>query len=365
MNGSCYYGQLTDHGRDLLKSFGSNLRDIYVKYLGFLPSEWTPESSHSVYFRSTYFPRTLESLQSLFSGLYSIKEEVLYKKPEIIIHTRQEEIDNMYPWTKCARLRVLQKQFKSVVQKQASRDISHLNEKMKPLLSIPDSYGAFPSFHGIYDVLYSAKLHNYDLVKMFQVEEEDFKKLERVVAKESFFGFQKSDEMVRLGIGRFVRDLLFAFKEKLGSINHSYVEALPIDPPTGLQLLPTPVYKGISNIKLMVFSGHDSSIAPLSAAFGVFDGLWPQFGANLVMELIEDTASRKNNNNSNASTENELNNFYIRLKGNDQVFQMPGCAQFQHPNDDSLCQVEQFFKLCSNIIPRDLQEECASSIPPS
>jgi acid phosphatase len=359
--GECFYGQLTDFGRDHMKTLGSHLRDIYIKYLDFLPADWNQNTASLFYFRSSNYQRTIESLQSVFYGLYPLAAEASpedHKVPKVVVHTRQEEAENMYPWAKCARLRVLQQQFKEAAQKTISRDIAYLNEKFQRLLATPDAFGAYPSFHGIYDSLYSAKFHNYDIQKLYNIDDADFLKLEQVVSKEWFYGFQKSEEMARLGIGRFIRDLLFAIREKMNGLNPDLASNLPPDPATGLHLFPSKIYEGIENFKFMIFSGHDSTIAPFLASIGVFDGMWPQFGANVALELIEEI------NNTPIDTErvaSKLPRFFIRLKSNDQVYQLPSCAAFSHPSDPSLCPVDQFFKVCIPLIPVDLQEECSTA----
>lgn len=354
--GSCYYGQLTDIGRDYMDAFGRSIRQLYIEYLQFLPATWTKDAASSFYFRTTSFPRTIETLQSVFTGLYPPQDRSMNQTSDtsesipIQVHTRQEELENMYPWAKCSRLRVLQKQFKALAHKLFSKDVEYLQDKLRHLLSVPDSFGAYSSFHGIYDTLYSAKLHNYDLKREYNVEEKDFLRLEKFVSDEWFYGFMKSEEMVRLGIGRFLRDILLALREKAMSINAAVLDSLPVDPPTGLRLFPFPAYPNIASVKAMFFSGHDSTLAPLMSAFGVFDGLWPSFGAHCTLELLEDLAP------DNASSSDS---FYVRLKTNDRIVSIPACAGYYHPNDSSLCRLDQFFKITSPLIPRDLAEECA------
>lgn len=389
--GACYFGQLTDRGKTAMVTLGSRLRAIYGQYLGLLPPTWGPEAASALYLRSTNYPRTLETLQHVLAGLYpgaaNQGDPTASVKTPFLIHTRPEDMENMYPWSKCARMRLLQKHFKTTVHSLLAKDIEHLQASLRHLLALPDSYGAFPSFHGIYDVLSSAKAHGHDIEAEYRVPSSELVRLERLVAREWFYGLEKSSEMVRLGIGRFLRDLLFAFREKLAVLEPPSLlsDLLPPDPPTGLRQLPSPLYPGMETLRLLLFSGHDSTIAPVLIALGAYDGLWPQFGANLSLELIQDTAWPSSSaqasgpsaghvhptmgtnsvdavdglDGSRSVSSVSADAFFVRLKANDRVLSMRDCVEHRHPQDGSLCQLKHFFDICSRLIPKDLDQECA------
>ena len=50
----------------------------------------------------------------------------------------------------------------------------------------------------------------------------------------------------------------------------------------GTILLPT------SNYKMMLFSAHDTTMAPLLMVLGLSDDKWPDFAADLAFELYRD-----------------------------------------------------------------------------
>ena len=39
--------------------------------------------------------------------------------------------------------------------------------------------------------------------------------------------------------------------------------------------------------RMAIYSGHDTTIAPLLAAYGLLDEDWPPFASNIVIELLE------------------------------------------------------------------------------
>ena len=67
--GRCFFGQLTDKGRESLFQIGRGLKALYGDALGFLPKKLDDAMRH-VYFRTTDYPRTMESVQHLIGGLY-------------------------------------------------------------------------------------------------------------------------------------------------------------------------------------------------------------------------------------------------------------------------------------------------------
>ena len=55
-----------------------------------------------------------------------------------------------------------------------------------------------------------------------------------------------------------------------------------------LQLAQITFFLPNSNYKMMLYSVHDTTVAPLLLALGVFDNKWPDFAADLAFELYRD-----------------------------------------------------------------------------
>jgi acid phosphatase len=66
------------------------------------------------------------------------------------------------------------------------------------------------------------------------------------------------------------------------------------------------------DLKYALFSGHDTTIAPLVSLLGNFDGFWPPYASNLVFELSE-----------------ENGNHFVRVFYNDKEITVPGCPSMQ------------------------------------
>lgn len=90
MFSSSNLAELTDKGRQTTLDLGYRLRHLYVDQLRFLPatiSDWT-----MIYLRASPFPRTLESVQQTFSGLYpSQMRAAALPRPTIVTRTLGDE----------------------------------------------------------------------------------------------------------------------------------------------------------------------------------------------------------------------------------------------------------------------------------
>ena len=82
--------ELTDLGRQTTFSLGRRLRHLYVHQLGFLPE--VIRDANMVYLRSSSYPRTLESLQQVYTGLYPPgKRDAAFGRPTIVTRRPDEE----------------------------------------------------------------------------------------------------------------------------------------------------------------------------------------------------------------------------------------------------------------------------------
>ena len=82
--------ELTDQGRLTTLNLGRHLRHLYVGQLGFLPE--TIDDVDMVYLRCSAWPRALNSLQQVFTGLYPPgKRDSAFGRPTIVTRRLQEE----------------------------------------------------------------------------------------------------------------------------------------------------------------------------------------------------------------------------------------------------------------------------------
>ncbi len=76
--------ELTDKGRQTTLSLGRRLHHLYVHQLDFLPN--LDSDPNMIYLRPSPWPRTLESLQQVFTGLYPTdKRNPAFPRPTIVM----------------------------------------------------------------------------------------------------------------------------------------------------------------------------------------------------------------------------------------------------------------------------------------
>ncbi|ORY44417.1 phosphoglycerate mutase-like protein, partial [Rhizoclosmatium globosum] len=105
-------------------------------------------------------------------------------------------------------------------------------------------------------------------------------------------------------------------------------------------------------VKLAVFSGHDTTIAPLLSSLGLFNGeltKWPGFGRNGVQSSPS------------------YDNHYVRMKYNGEKLILPQCQKqsfwkkstpANYRGDPTLCRLDIFMNAIGNIIPEAYEADC-------
>ncbi|KAG9306969.1 hypothetical protein G9A89_000883 [Geosiphon pyriformis] len=333
--GACFYGQLTDKGRQTMVALGKNLRTLYIDKLKFLDPEIINDKAF--YLRSSEIPRTIESLQQLFvGGLYP--SSFSHHPITLNIHIRHHIDEDIFPNWGCPKLNLLMIEFKKRAELVYKEKLDKLSEKLKPFVKEVRIHSK-PSSNGIF-----AQYHNIPIPAEFTPEV--IRDLEQVTVGEWFDGwdtfFQKTKnsykqnaEMRRLGIGR----LLAEFRDQiLAKVNRS------------------PEAK---DHKLSIYSGHDNSLGTLLVAMKAFDERWPPFGSNITFELFEDMSS-KPNILWRFFNKNPTENHFVRMKYNDKEIELVECQQSgQHHKDDrSLCTLQAFLQILESQIPKNYKLEC-------
>ena len=82
--------EITDKGRQTTLSLGRRLRHLYVHQLGFLPD--VVSDPRMIYLRSSPWPRAMESLQQVFTGLYPAEtRNRAFPRPTIVMRRLIDE----------------------------------------------------------------------------------------------------------------------------------------------------------------------------------------------------------------------------------------------------------------------------------
>ncbi|ORZ08631.1 histidine phosphatase superfamily [Absidia repens] len=324
--GACYYGQLTNLGRQSMTALGSRLRELYVEKYNYLPDQF---DAKQIYIRSTDYARTQESVQQMIAGgLYPSEK----RSDDAIIQIR----------TRCLRLRQLSKQFHATVSEMHKDLSTSLSNRLKKHVGHV-SLDSHPSANGVFDTVVAAKVHGFDLPKEF--DDQVIRDLEQIVVDEWFYSHIVSNEVRRLGLGRLMGDIRDRMIRRADGTDHKV---------------------GEQDYKLAVYSGHDTTIGPLLIILGGYDNRWPPFGSSIIFELYKTKGSTTNSNKIGwfGSNKKEHDDHFVRVRFNSKILQLPGCAEKgkHHSNgDQSLCTLEAFKKIVKDQIPDDWTAECSIS----
>ncbi|KAH9941178.1 phosphoglycerate mutase-like protein [Epithele typhae] len=292
--GECLLGELTDVGR----SFGSNLRKLYVDRLRFLPD--VVRSNDQVYLRSTNMPRTIESLQQIVHGLYPAQKTVEGYTPHIRIRNAKDE--NLFGNTNsCKRLQILQIGFAQAAAAAWNKTLEPLDKKISKYIDgNPVRLDGKPRASGILDTIRAADAHNVNFPPEFK-EKGVLDVIEKAVVTEWFAGYG-TEEVRRLGMGPLLSDLSRKMQVK--------TEKGDADP-----------------AKILVHSTHDTCLAALVSTLESFDNKWPAFTAAITFELFKKREDPVVPTTAwqNIITVRQI--IYVRVRYQNRNLPLPMCAE--------------------------------------
>ncbi|KAI9255977.1 histidine phosphatase superfamily, partial [Sporodiniella umbellata] len=152
----------------------------------------------------------------------------------------------LFPNPSCLRLRALSEQFLKTVAVSTKEECDQLSKLLKNHVKSVSIVG-HPSASGILDTLISAKTHGFEMPE--DIGDEVFDRLEKLVVKEWFHGAANSTEVTRLSSGRLMGDI----RDRMVRRKDGQDE------------------EGEEKMKMAVYSGHDTTIAPLLVLMNSFD----------------------------------------------------------------------------------------------
>lgn len=385
----CNLGELTDIGRKSTWDLGRRLRHLYVDQLHFLPS--TIRDGDMFYLRATPIPRALESLQQCFWGFYPSNTRTT-SFPPLTIVTRAPADETLFPNDgNCRRFAQLSRAF---AQRTADRwndthEMDYLNKLMSkwmPESSKRIAVDSHPRLSGIMDTINSTLAHGPEtkLPKEFY-DRKGLAIIDKIGVEEWFSGYQESREYRALGIGGLMGDVVSRMVESVEmNENDSLLEVGGKDVSTRNGV------GGEKAIKMALSGCHDTTLAAVLASIGAFDGKpWPPYTSHIALELFRKSvleeardpakpgvetntpvasqggqetqkgwfgrifstsigAGRDNRPVGIARTKVEeltdaqkskLDGYYVRIRYNDEVMQVPGCkyAGKHLDGDESFC----------------------------
>ncbi|KAJ1843653.1 hypothetical protein LPJ70_003298 [Coemansia sp. RSA 2708] len=276
---TCGFGQLTDTGRHSMAALGAHMRALYVDALRFLPD--TLQTSSTLYLRTTSYTRTFESLQHTLGGLYP---DLPSASPLLRVHVRPSDRDNLFPDFSC---KGMVRQFIKLNAQNLERRGDDYQRLYQDMLAVPSLRAFFGTEFkpgkarvaiSVMDVVAPMRAHGVALPD--GVSDDLIARVTRMAAVEYLQSAWQSPALARMQIGRLVHELA-------GNV----VDAVQADRAVA----------AASQARLSIYSGHDTTLAPLLAVFGhdaaqpvpdaPADLAWPAFAASMRIELLKDTAS--------------------------------------------------------------------------
>jgi lysophosphatidic acid phosphatase type 6 len=282
--GTCAQGVLSNRGIQQQITNGHNIRAAYIP--GVLPDNWESVGSDAFFLRSTNVPRTIQSGDSMFYGVYGNHTRFASSKaiPVIDLHTMDETMDNMTPnpnicpglvrnanaATSSPAWRAFETQYLNPLVQEVASAINYPNLTADDLNNLLDCSRAH--------LCHGKPIHPNVTVSL----------LERMAAANAFayqysFTYPSWDAGARVNIGTIFQDI------------HDEIE-------TG-----APLGRVFS-----LFSGHDTTVLPMLMALNVTNALWPPYAATLIFEVTRDANSQPT---------------HVRALYLGQPLQVPFCAQ--------------------------------------
>lgn len=304
---SSFFGRLTASGSQQLHELGRELRNRYIGEQKLLTSSYNKDE---VVVRSTKIQRTIESARCLLSGLFGETDKmfdirVRNNKDEILIPNFHQHNHAGRPC--CFINNVWNDTFSNT---DLVDGVKEMRLEIEKLLEAPSKSGSLlPSY--VRDNIMCHKFHQ----KMpKELQNSKLQQLaENATSKLMNFAFnrnpQHSRQMAQLSVGRLIRLLLDNMEEIKYGTNEEEKK---------------------KQTKMLLYSGHDTTLIPLLNILKLYNGSWPPFASHVAIELYRDEDIIHSMNPDSEE------GFYVRVVYNSQEKKLPGC------NGDSLCPLKHF-----------------------
>lgn len=310
------WGQLTNRGMYQHYELGQWLRH---RYTGFLPEAYSRED---IYIQSTDVDRTLMSAASNLAGLYPPEGDQIWDKnvtwQPVPIHTVPETKDEILAGKRpCARYDA------ELLRVKTSPEMKRYNEEHAELYRITSEHSG-KSVHDpetleqLYNTLFIEEVNNLILPNWTK---EVYPEKMVSVAAYSFTIPAKNKLLQRLKIGPLVKKIIKNMVDKRGGV-----------------LKP--------DYKMAMYSAHDTTVANILMALGVFDMQNPPYRSLVLIELWK----------------NNLGNYQVKVLYRNSTTHEP--YNLAIPGCDAVCPLEKFVGLLQPITPVNWEKECRLSIFP-
>ncbi|XP_071792093.1 LOW QUALITY PROTEIN: prostatic acid phosphatase-like [Asterias amurensis] len=315
-------GQLTTHGMNMHYELGQWLRERYIKS-GFLNETYNRDALHV---RSTDKDRTLMSAESDLSGLYPPKGNQIWKSGltwmPIPVHTIPLDQDYLLKTNgpPCPNYDELKKETTTTkeylaVQERYKDFLKNLtiNTGFKEPLTVSDVYL-------VEDPLFVERLHGLQWPDWANVTG-FYKDLKTVSDKGMYFLFNSKDKS-RLKGGPLLGEIIENMRNKSETKD-----------PTDLRR------------KFYMYSAHDTTVAALLSALGIYNGIQPPLASCVIVELWKE--------------DNGENTVNILFRNDTLKAPYPLVIK----DCEASCPLGNFTMLTKDMVPEDIKAACGITSP--
>eukprot|EP01080_Neovahlkampfia_damariscottae_P001639 gene1639-12764_t len=294
-NEKCPLGHLTYKGRMQHYQIGNDLRRLYINRESFLSSKY---NKYEIEIESTNFSRTITSVKYLMYGLYPFSSNKINFKKKIKI------IDDIYPNAGiCPKVNEIMKNIKN--------DLKFINfqkekENFKKELNLIFKIKELENYWlKLFDIFNCRESHSKELPK--GITKEMINEIKSIVEWE-WLNYINDKNYLKFGISMFIKRLLSKFKNKIKKKNEK---------------------------KLIIYSGHDTSIAPILGYFNLYSGEFPNYASNIIFSLF------KENDNYFISIHYNFNHQILNFCGNDEFCNFESFKSYINQNSFKKFEFEQ------------------------
>ncbi|XP_065063739.1 lysophosphatidic acid phosphatase type 6-like [Rhopilema esculentum] len=299
LKGGSPVAQLTKIGQEQMFQLGRSYRKKYIEELGFLSPEYNNEE---LYVRSTNMKRTISSARCVLSGLYGSTKP----NDPIPIFTTESENEALFPnFFFCANL----KQWSKVAMTTWDEipGLAEFYDAVAKELGVDRKKEEF-SVLGLKENMGSRAAKDAPIPECLIKRKDEIESFAVAYQMRVLVGTGKSKEISRMSVGGFMEAMCSQIEDK---VRHK------------------------SDLKFVLYSGHDMTMMTMLYVLGVYDFKWPKYAADVKIELYQD----KNQD------------WFVKLLYNDKDLTLPGCGT-------PVCPLSRFLELCEPYRVKDWYAEC-------
>jgi len=315
-----------------MRAVGEKVGQRYKKELGLLDEVWDPSA---LAIRSTNSARTIETALELVNGMYPRRPRTQPLRVEL--HAVNAE--TMYPHSSCSFVGDMYKSFrKSDARQCIKEELASLFDKSDFKSEEEYDFYTRRSLPALCNTLATLHGHGFPLPQGIRGEHVD--SVCEMSGKEYHAVYGTDRRMTKLGIGRFLGEILDVLKDKVESDTFSMEDEKPLGISTVAERAPP---------KFMLMSGHDNTIAPLIMSLDLMSGTHPPMGSHLAFELYKQTPPSSSSSSSYPTSSPE---YFVQTVYNFKPVPLPACG------NKLLCPFDDFVKIVTPRTPANYHSEC-------